>query len=242
MTESLSALTCRTCGAPVPLRVADEVPCPHCGDAVAIPERWRAAAQAREADELVRREVEPLWEKLTTAPPVWVERSLLASIVALPPAVTVAAQVAAFELHRSPPSSLSTFVLLTLPALLPGGIGWIRVWALRQTVLELKLEVAALPPGRSGDPPSCRQCAAPLDAAPDAISATCRYCGADSVVADLPPAAELKRRRRSSLKTLAEASGALRRRRRLLTLGLAGLSLVVLGTCLLLEIALKTTV
>jgi hypothetical protein len=123
-----------------------------------------------------------------------VERSLLASIVALPPAVTLAAQVAAFELHRSPPSTLSTFVLLTLPALLPGGIGWIRVWALRQTVLELKLEVAALPPGRSGDPPGCRQCAAPLDAAPAAISVTCRYCGADSVVAGLPPAAELKHR------------------------------------------------
>jgi hypothetical protein len=52
----------------------------------------------------------------------------------------------------------------------------------------------------------------------------------------------MKHRRRSSLKTLAEASGALRRRRRLLTLGLAGLSLVVLGTCLLLAIALKTTV
>jgi predicted RNA-binding Zn-ribbon protein involved in translation (DUF1610 family) len=52
MTESHFALTCGTCGAPVPLRVAEEVPCPHCGDAVAIPERWRAAAQAREADEL----------------------------------------------------------------------------------------------------------------------------------------------------------------------------------------------
>ena len=108
-------------------------------------------------------------------------------------------------------------------------------------MLGFQLDLAASAPAREGGPPSCRRCAAPLAVAPGAFSSTCGYCGADSVVSELPPVALSVQRYHSAIRTLKEAAAALERRRLFLALGVAGLAALVGGASALLGLALRVT-
>jgi DNA-directed RNA polymerase subunit RPC12/RpoP len=218
---SLATLHCERCGAPVPLRVAAALECHHCKSPVAVPEQWRAAAEAHAADERVRREVEPRWQALSTGVGQRVEVAAMLLLLVLPPLATTLAQ----SQWSPPPSPAENLGHVAFPALLPGALLWLWAATVNATVLRVRRALRAREerPGELG----CRSCGAPLAPDGDAPTATCLYCGTDSLVRDLPPAARSAAARDHSLRTLDEAVRVLRRRRVNLALGVTALGLGV---------------
>jgi predicted RNA-binding Zn-ribbon protein involved in translation (DUF1610 family) len=227
----LEPLACDGCGAKVPLAVAASIPCPHCGHDVAVPERWRIAAEAKAADAAVRRDVEPHWQALTRPPSVAFEVVAAAAVFVLP----VVATWIVLSRVWPPPSPVSTMGLVAVPALLPGALAWLWAATMGATVLRLQRVLRARV-ARGGEL-SCRSCGAPLTVTADALASTCLYCGTDSLVRDLPPTADSRTVRDVALATLASAIAALRRRRVNLTLGIAALGLGVSAISILATLA-----
>jgi hypothetical protein len=205
---------------------------------VETPPQWLEAAEAREAEARVRREVEPRWRELTRRPAAWLRPTAMALVAVLPPTI-VAALVYALT---PPPGTAAAFSFGALPGLLPGALLWLWTAAVTGTLVELQRSLAAAPPARAGEPPCCRECGAPLALEPGALAATCVYCGTDSLTADLPTQAASRERRKTAQRTLAQAADALARRRRLLVLGMLGLLAGVGGLSLALGVALGLTV
>jgi len=217
----LEPLACETCGAKVPLAIATSVRCPHCRSDVLIPQRWRVAAEAKAADEAVRRDVEPHWHALTKPPSVVFEVVAAAAVFVLP----VAASWIVLSRVWPPPSPTTTMGLVAVPALLPGALAWL--WAATMGATVLRLQRALRARGIAGGELACRRCGAPLAVAEGALASTCLYCGTDSLVRDLPASVDSTAARDVALSTLASATAALRRRRVNLTLGVAALGLGV---------------
>lgn len=218
---TLEVLRCERCGAAVPLRVASSIACRHCQAEVAIPERWRAAAEAHAAAEVVRREVEPRWRALSAGVGVRVEVAAMTLLVVGPPLATWWAQASA-----APPAPIENLSHVAFPALLPGALLWLWATTVNAAVLRVRRLVRARAEGPQGDL-ACRSCGAPLAPQPGALAATCLYCGTDSVVCDLPPAVDSEAQRDQALRTLADAAQVLRRRRVNLALGISVLGLAV---------------
>lgn len=232
---TLRPLRCDACGSPAPLAERPAVRCPACGGEVPVPADYLEAARLRRADVEARRAAEPLFARLVRPRP-WVHGAGLALLAGLPPLVTAASSLA-WPFH--PPAAL--FGLLTVPALLPGAATcvWARVAA--ATARPFREALAATRPAGGQGPPGCRSCGAPLEAAPDALAATCLYCGTDSLLEALP-LGELGAALRGSLTRLRDATGALRRRRAGLALGLAGATVVAAAVSAALVLAVLATV
>lgn len=123
------------------------------------------------------------------------------------------------------------FAGLVLPALAPGVALWAFTATARQLGAEFTAALAAAPPSSAGRPPGCRSCGAPLalessGAGLPALSATCAYCGTDSLVNTVPLRA-VRSQRYAATAALGEAIRGLRRRRVLLALGILGGASVV---------------
>lgn len=215
-------LHCDRCGAAVPLRAATSLECRHCRAPVAIPEQLRAAAEARAADERVRREVEPRWHALSTGAGPGVEAGAMLLLLVLPPLLTWFAQ----SQGSPPPSPEENLGYVAFPALLPGALLWLWATTVNAAVLRIRRVMRARRDSAAGEL-GCRNCGAPLAPESDALTATCLYCGTDSLVRDLPPAAESVAARDQALRTLDQAVRVLRRRRVNLALGVAALGLGV---------------
>jgi hypothetical protein len=153
-------------------------------------------------------------------------------IVLLPPIVTLLAWL----IPRLGLGAVEITALVSLPALLPGAALWVWASAVAGTTLRFRAALAARP-GGSGGAPLCRTCGAPLAADPQALAATCGYCGSDSLLEQIP-VSELAASLGEALTTLEQAARRLRTRRAMLGLGAAGLTLLVGGASVLLWIAL----
>lgn len=219
--SALDPLVCTKCGAKVPLAVRERIPCNHCGADVDVPERWRMAAEAKAADERVRREVEPQWESLTRPPRPALEVCAAASVFLLPVLATWIVQSRVWP----PPAPITTIGLVAVPALLPGALAWLWVATMAATVARLRSALRAT--GTVGGELGCRSCGAPLAPKDGEIAATCLYCGADSLVRDLPPTRQSVAERDAAVLTLASAATTLRRRRSNVALGIVVLGLGV---------------
>jgi DNA-directed RNA polymerase subunit RPC12/RpoP len=217
----LEPLACSECGAKVPLSIAESIRCEHCDHEVVVPERWRVAAEAKAASEAVRREVEPQWEALTRPPSLAFEIGAATAVFVLP---AIASWIVLTNVWP-PPTPVTTIGVVAVPALLPGALAWLWAATMGATVLRMRRALRAR--GTAGGELSCRSCGAPLAVAEGALASTCRYCGTDSLVRDLPPTAASVAERDAALSTLASATAALRRRRVNLTLGVAALGLGV---------------
>jgi len=217
---SLEPLRCAGCGSPAPLAARPSVACPACAREVAVPADYLAAARLHEAGVAARAAAESVFARLLRPAP-WTGPAGLALLALAPPAATLAANLL---LPDRAPAAL--FGVATLPALLPGAALWTWSAAAGATARPYREALAAAPPPRGSSAPGCRSCGAPLDAAPGALSATCLYCGTDSLLERLP-LGELGAALRGTLTDLRSAVGALRRRRLALALGLGAAALLV---------------
>jgi hypothetical protein len=126
------------------------------------------------------------------------------------------------------------------PGLLPGALLWLWASTVNAAVLRIRRVMRAREAGPTKEL-GCRSCGAPLAPGPDAPTATCLYCGTDSLVRDLPPAARSVADRDHALRTLDEAVRVLRRRRVNLALGVTvigiGVAAVVAATAFAVSVA-----
>jgi hypothetical protein len=235
--SDLRPIECGSCGAPVPLPAdlgeRDETSCVHCGAPVAIGADHAAAVRAVAGAARARRDAEPLWRRLSSPPSAWVEWAGAGLMLALPPLATLLASL----LPYPPLGRTEIYAAVTLPALVPGAL--IMLWhaAVGATVVRFRDAISAHPPRRSGAPPSCRRCGAPLAIEPGAIAATCGYCGTDSLVDEVPVRA-LQQKLRDAVRTLDDATRKLRLRKIALASGGIGIAAAIGGASLLLWLAL----
>lgn len=218
---SLKPIRCAACGSPVPLVEAAETACAYCAQPVAIPADYLEAARLHHAGAEARAAAEPLWRRFSARVGWRVQLLGLLLLALLPPLVTLLA-----NLSWPYAAQAQLFGLLTLPALLPGSGIWIWAAVVNATTLPYREALSAKPPAKGEGPVSCRSCGAPLAVEPEALSATCLYCGADSLL-EVLPVSELGARLRDSLRTLEEAARTLRKRRVLLALSVTAVLLMV---------------
>lgn len=93
---------------------------------------------------------------------------------------------------------------------------------------------AAAPPSAPGEPPSCRQCGAPLSVQPDDVLVRCVFCEAESIVRlDEAAMKTLRKRVASAQSSLAEAMTALTKHAKLASLETRGRTYVIAGLLVL---------
>jgi len=231
---TLAPIRCTSCDAPLPLAdPTPTVPCPYCGERNTLPPRYVEAAALHQREHEARLRAEPLWRKVGRGAPSWSAGLALALVVFLPPLATLAGLLLpGLELGVA-----EVTALFTLPALLPGAGLWIWSSAVSGTTMRFRAALAARAPERDGGAPGCRNCGAPLESGADALTATCGYCGVDSLLEQIP-VGELARGLGRTLTSLGQAVTALRRRRAILGLGTGGAALLVAGSSVLLWITL----
>jgi len=226
----LAPLHCDGCSAPLPLAVPQaRVACPFCGHANALPEAYVQAAAMRQQEAAARRAAEPLWRRLARPRPRGALPLAVLLVILLPPLATLVGSL----VLAGPLGQAAVVALFSFPALLPGAGLWVWAAAVGGTVMRFTAALAARPPKGKDSPPRCRDCGAPLALEQGALSATCGYCGADSLIEKIETtavAAELK----EALRTLAQANGKLRLRRAILGLGTSGVVVLLGGASALL--------
>lgn len=231
---TLAPIRCTSCDAPLPLAdPTPTLPCPYCGERNTLPPNYVEAAALHQREHEARERAEPLWRKVGRGAPGWSAGLALALVVFLPPLATlVGLLLPGLELGVAEATAL-----FTLPALLPGAGLWIWSGAISATTMRFRAALAARAPEHEKRAPGCRTCGAPLGVRPGALTATCGYCGTDSLL-ERVPVGELARALGRTLTSLGDAVTALRRRRAILGLGTAGAALLVAGSSVLLWITL----
>lgn len=213
---AVEPLLCHACGSPVPLRAGHHVTCPACRASVAIPARYQALWAERGLADAARHELETRYASAARVPARWVDRLAVALVLALP----ALAVVAWMSVAARSPDSVTLFTEAIVPAMLPGTALWLWSGAVHATIVRFQLALAARAPADDGGPSRCRHCFAPLDVPADAVLVRCAYCGTDHLRSDVTAAtrrAELAVG--AELRTLDQATVALRRRRRLIVAG-----------------------
>jgi predicted RNA-binding Zn-ribbon protein involved in translation (DUF1610 family) len=235
--KPLKPLKCGNCGGSPPLVAATSTPCPFCSVTVAIPDEYARAAQARASSDEARMKAEPIWRLLSGGiPKVFIYVGAILMVI-LPPVATGLGHL----LPETPLASAQILAIFALPAILPGGLVFTLAGALRTIGRPYKIALGARPPEKEGFPPGCRTCGAGLKVTSHALSASCAYCGTDSIVEGI----SAKRERAAlsgSLRSLGDAVRALRRRWAWTVLGILGAFALIGGLSALVAMAFFMTV
>ncbi len=225
---TLEPLRCHACDGCVPLVDAPTAHCPFCQATVEIPAAYRELHAHQLEAAALRREAEPLFERLSSPPARWLDVLPLVLVTILP---AIASSLVVLHDHHL--AIVTIFIVVVVPALIPGTALWVWTVSIHATVTNFQLALASAPPERPGGPACCRECGAPLTVEPGALSATCHYCGADSLVSNLhAPTDDDRKVLHADLHTLADANRVLLLRRRLLVIGAVLAALVLAGLAL----------
>lgn len=232
---ALVPLRCEACGGSPPLREQPELSCPHCGRSVAVPPDYLEAAKLRTKELAARAQAEPAWRAVAEGVPGWLPYAALGSVALVPPGAALAA-----NLLREWRSQGEVMAYVALPLLLPGAALFFWASAVNETTLGIRSALSANAPREEGQLPGCRSCGAPLQVEEGALYASCLYCETDSLL-EVMPLRPLSESLRETLKTLGDATSALRRRRRLLAFGVTGFTLLVAAVSALLAFGLRAS-
>ncbi len=234
--RAMEPIRCAGCGAPLPLREEPQLVCSHCGATTAVPRPYLEAVALQRQARAARAAIEPKARALAHGSQRGWQVAAGATLALGPPVGT-----AVGELALSWETS-TTYALVVMPAILPGLALWAWAATARRLHDEFRRGVAARPAPSAGAPPGCRECGAPLamgePGAPSRLSATCGYCGTESLLVDLPTE-ELRAHRRRAVRSLVEATTSLSHRRRSLALAVMGGALALALVSLALLAALR---
>jgi hypothetical protein len=233
----LAPLLCSNCNAPLVVVDAASLVCRFCGATNVMPEVYREELRlTRDLDSATRKAAEQ-WLRLAH---IKVSRWLLiwaasAPFVLMTGSLVILLIVALLRLvsNDALPSLLSYSWLTLIPAqLLAANIAMRNVLVSGAT--NVGVAFAARPPSAAGEPPSCRQCGAPLSVGPDDIVVRCIYCEAESIVRlDEPAMKTLRTRVASAQSSLAEAMSALTKHSKLASLETRGRTYLIAGLLVL---------
>ena len=232
---ALVPLRCQQCGGSPPLREAAEVACPFCGARVAVPADYLEAARLRTLELVARGEAEPAWRAVAEGLPRWLPFAALGSVALVPPGAALVVNLI-WEWR----SQGEVMAYVALPLLLPSAALFFWSSAVNETTLGVRSALSARAPQKEGKPPGCRSCGALLEVEAEALFATCLYCETDSLL-EVMPLQPLGESLRATLRTLADATAALRRRRRLMGFGVLGFTLVVAALSALIAFGVRAS-
>jgi hypothetical protein len=233
----LAPLQCVNCNAPLVVVDAPSLVCRFCGANNVMPQNYREELYlARDLDSATRKAAEQ-WLRLAQ---IKVPRWLLICAAIAPfvlmtgglMILLLASLLRVVSGHALP--GLLPYVWLTLiPAqLLAGNIVMKNVLVSGAT--NVGAAFAAGPPSAPGEPPTCRQCGAPLSVRPDDVLVRCIYCEAESIVQLHKLAMETLRTRVASAQaSLAQAMSALTKHSKLAGLETRGRTYVIAGLLVL---------
>ena len=209
--------------------------CPFCGASVVVPPDYLEAARLRTLECAARAEAEPAWRAVAEGLPSWLPLAALGGVALLSPGAALVVNLA-----RDWRSQGEVMAYVALPLLLPSAALFFWSSAVNETTLGVRSALSARAPQEAGKPPGCRNCGAPLEVEVAALFATCFYCETDSLL-EVMPLQPLGESLRATLRTLGDATAALRRRRRLMGFGVLGFTLVVAALSALVAFAVRAT-
>ncbi len=184
----------------MPLGPSEAVPCPACGQSVALTDEYRALRDATARSVQAATEAQRVFAALGRPPAaVWRLFTFFDSAVfwavGLPfwlcfgvGLSAVAQQAVARRLGANLEDVLEPHQVAALSLLLPSAVLVLGLllsgWARKRTVARggLQAALAARPPSRDGGPAGCRRCGAPLHVTADALGVRCPWCETDNLV------------------------------------------------------------
>ena len=216
---------------------APSLACRFCGATNVIPEIYREELRlTRDLDSATRKAAEQ-WLRLARikAPRWWVICATLAPFVLMTGSLMVVLIAALSRVVSGDalPGLLLCVWLILIPAqLLAANVAMRNVLVSGAT--NIGAAFAARPASAAGEPPSCRQCGAPLSVQPDDVLVRCIYCEAESIVRlDKVAMQTLRTRVASAQASLVEAMSALTRHAKLASLETRGRTYVIAGLLVL---------
>jgi hypothetical protein len=235
--RKLVPLLCVNCNAPLVVVDAPSLACRFCGASNLMPQVYRDELRlTRDLDSATREAAQqwlrlaqikvPRWQLIcaAVAPFVLMSGSLIVLLVAALLRVTSV---------QAAPAWLAGIWLTLVPAqLLAANVAMKNVLVSGAT--NVGAAFAASPPAATGEPPSCRQCGAPLSVQPDDVLVRCIYCEAESIVQlDKVAMESLRTRVASAQSSLAQAMIALTTHARLASLETRGRTYIIAGLLVL---------
>ena len=229
----LAPLTCPTCGTPAVLADAATVTCRGCGAAVPVPEAYRAPARlhAAAAVDFAAAARALRWKRVVSAVNGPTVTLLLTFVVAFE------AQALGFGLGYGLISE--AYFAVTFPFLIGCGVLVVTWWRATLKRVPAPAIGAPLPPAPADDAaPTCATCGAPLELPPASfVVVPCLYCGTQHLLgarADRRRVVAAVRAERAAADFLA-ATAALRAEVRRITRGVQIASWVFVGGALAMQ-------
>ena len=233
----LAPLLCVNCNAPLVVVDAPSLVCRFCGVTNVVREVYREELRlARDLDSTTRKAAEQ-WLRLAQikVPRWWLVCAAIAPFVLLTVGLLILLVTALLRVVSGPslPGLLPYVWLVLIPAqILAGRVAMKNVLVSGAT--NVGAAFAAAPPSKPGEPPSCRQCGAPLAVQPDDVLVRCIYCEAESIVLlDQVAMKNLRTRVASAQSSLTEAMTALTKHAKLASLETRGRTYIIAGLLIL---------
>lgn len=233
----LVPLQCGNCNAPLVVVDAPALVCRFCGTSSIIPQVYREELRLARALDSATRQAAEQWLRLARIKvPRWqLICAASAPLVLLAGGLTLLLIAALLRLVSGPrlPGLLPFVWLSLIPAqLLAAYVAMKNVLVSGAT--HVGAAFAAGPPSAPGEPPSCRQCGAPLSVEPDDVVVRCIYCETESIVRlDESEMQTLQTRVASAQSSLAQAMTALTKHAKLANLETRGRTYVIAGLLVL---------
>ena len=233
----LAPLQCVNCNVPLVVVDAPSLVCRFCGATNVMPPAYREELRlARDLDSATRQAAEQ-WMRLAhiKVPRWWLICAATAPFVLLTGslmALLVAALLRTVSGHALPGLLLCVWIIVIPAQLLAANVAMKNVLVSGAT--NVGAAFAAIPPSTPGEPPTCRQCGAPLSVQPDDVLVRCIYCEAESIVRlDKSEMQTLRTRVASAQSSLAQAMSALAKHSKLASFETRGRAYVIAGLMVL---------
>ena len=233
----LAPLRCVKCHAPLVAIDAPTLVCPFCGATNVMPQAYREELRlTRDLDSATHKAAEQ-WLRLAQlkVPRWWFICAALAPFVLLTASLTIV--LIAALLQVVPGDELPHLLLWIWPILIPAQLLAANI-AMKNILVSGATNVgvafAAKPPSAPGEPPSCRQCGAPLLVQPGDVVVRCIYCETESIVLlDALEMQTLRTRVASAQSSLAQAMRALTEHAKVASVETRGRAGVIAGLLVL---------
>jgi hypothetical protein len=233
----LTPLECVNCNAPLVVVDAPSLACRFCGAVNVVPPIYREELRlARDLDSTTHEAAEQ-WVRLARikVPRWWLICAALAPFVLMTGGLVIlliAGLLSVVSAQALPELLAFVWVALIPVQLLGANVAVKNVLVSGAT--NVGFAFAASPPSAPGEPPTCRQCGAPLSVQPDDVLVRCIYCEAESIVLlDNAAMKTLRTRVASAQSSLAEAMSALTKHSKLARIETLGRTCIIAGLLIL---------
>lgn len=233
----LAPLQCVKCHAPLVVVDAPSLVCRFCGASNVLPQVYRDELRLTRDLGAATRKAAEQWLRLAQIKvPRWsFVCAAVAPFVVLTGGLVYVLGAASLRVVNG--DVLPELLVWVWPILIPAQVLAANI-AMKNVLVSGATNVgaafAARPPSAPGEPPSCRQCGAPLSVQPDDVVVRCIYCETESIVQlDNLEMQSLRARVTSAKSSLAEAMSALSNHAKLATVETRGRTYVIVGLVVL---------